>query len=209
MTDSLNPLVTHPLREFIEDLIEASIPFVEIEKYALAQGASITAAQIEDYASNQFQPDDDKAYRVALKKQKIRETDKSYESGHVALQNSINIINFLLEQIMNRWRLLMEESSSKKGGVQEKDLLSYTKEIRETAKLVHELNTEIKDDNYIPIDVFYQEVEKFIGVMIGYLNKIEKTNPGLSIKDGFLVLVKEKFKQMEISTTAQISGHLE
>ena len=194
-------------RGLIEDLLISEVPFSEISKFAEKHGETITAEEIEEYARLKFSPEDSKAYRVAVRKEKIRQTDQDYEKGHVALQNSVNIINHLLEQITNRWKLLMEDKQAEQ--VKEKDILGYVTQIRETVKLVNELNSSLKDDNYIPIHVFYEEVEKFIGITINFLNETERDNPGLEIKNKFLVKIKDKFKNLEIGSAVETEAILD
>lgn len=204
-----SPIASSPLKEFIEDLAVAEVPFNEIEKFVLKHGGKFTADQIEDYCVNYFNPDEAKAYRIARHKLKIRETDNNYENGQVALQNSVNIINHLLEQTTNRWKLLLEQKDGGSSGLREKDILGYISQIRETAKTVHELNSQLKDDNFIPVHTFYEEIEKFIGMVVNFLIEADREAPGYGFKDRFAILVKNKYKQLQVGASAEIEGTVE
>lgn len=206
---SHNPIAKSPLKSFIEDLAVAEVPFQQIETFIRKHGGNFTADQIEDYIAHDFNLEDAKAYQLALKKQKIRESDENFANGQVALQNSVNIINHLLEQTTNRWKLLLEQKESGPSSIREKDILGYITQIRETAKVVHELNSQLKDDNFIPIHVFYEEIEKFIGLVINFLIERERDIPGLDLKNQFLLLIKDKYKQLEVGTVAQVEASVE
>lgn len=189
------PICASDLKGVIEDLaVQEVIPenislFVheKFHKY-------FDVEDIKAHCDFHFNVEDRRKLKIALTREKIRQSDELYEEGQQRMINTVQTMNHLLDQVLTRYKLLLTEQEADPRRIKERDLVGYIQQIRETTKLLHELNREVKNEDYIPRKVFQEESARLLQFVADVLSRFDRKIPGHNLKDEFLAIAMKEYK---------------
>lgn len=187
-------------RGFVEDLLLQEVNVEKISQFLREEYSTlISAEEISDHGYMHFNSAEQKKIRVALKREKMRQTDEDFEVGIQKTINTVHVLNHLLEKSLDRYKYLIELEENNPEAVKERDLIAYLQQLRETTKAVHELNKDIRNEDYIPIRVFQEESAKLLQFVAETLNDLDRRIPGYSLRDEFLIAAKGNFPKLDLT----------
>lgn len=188
-------ICTSELKEFIEDLSVQEVSPDKISEFVDTKFKKFySPSDIEYHCVAHFNSEAERKLRIAIVREKMRQSDEGYELGQQKMMNTIQTMNYLLENVVNRYKYLLVEQEGNPYAIKERDLVSYIQQIRETTKLLHELNKEIKNEDYIPKKVFQEESARLLQFVADILSRFDRKVPGYNLKDEFIMLAMKEYR---------------
>lgn len=174
----------------VNELLIHNIAYENIKEHLyLKKGVSLAINDIKYHKENHFRVREEKAFQVASKQEEMLDIFERFRVGQTKSLNLINILNANMEQMIAQLEYLQ---SNNKSMAADKDILSYMKEMRQTAVALAQLKGELTENISINSHLIRNETQEIATV---FSSVLEELAPDL--KDAFMLKFLEKMEELK------------